>query len=220
MDFLVIGVSGQRDLHDFFFKQAKRDGYRSRAAYKLIEIDDKRHVLQKKDVVLDLGAAPGSWLQIASKRVGPRGKVIGIDLKVIEDVALDNVTTMQEDVTALTPDNFGSELFDVILSDMAPNTTGTRTIDHHGSVHLCNTALNLATSLLKPHGNVVMKVFEGEVYPELLERCSTMFEQAKGFKPKASRAISTEMFIVCLDRFEEVATKISLAPTPPTSGWS
>jgi len=220
MDFLVIGVSGQRDLHDFFFKQAKRDGYRCRAAYKLIEIDDKRHVLQKKDVVLDLGAAPGSWLQIASKRVGPRGKVIGIDLKVIEDVALDNVTTMQEDVTVLTPDNFGGDLFDVILSDMAPNTTGTRTIDHHGSVHLCNTALNLATSLLKPHGNVVMKVFEGEVYPELLERCSTMFEQAKGFKPKASRAISTEMFIVCLDRFEEVATKISLATTPPTSGWS
>ena len=220
MDFLVIGVSAQRDLHDFFFKQAKRDGYRSRAAYKLIEIDDKRHVLKKKDAVLDLGAAPGSWLQVASKRVGARGKVIGVDLKLIEELSLDNITTMQKDVTLLTPDNFGGELFDVLLSDMAPNTTGTRTIDHHGSVHLCNTALDLASTLLKPHGNVVMKVLEGEAYPELLERCSNMFDQAKGFKPKASRSISTEMFIICLGRFKELADTISLASNPPTSGWN
>ena len=196
-------MAAQRELQDFFFKEAKRNGFRSRAAYKLTEIDDKRHVLSKGDVVLDLGCAPGSWLQVVSKRVGPKGKTIGVDLKAIDQTNLpENVVTMVDDVMKLTPESFDNQLFDVILSDMAPNTTGTRTIDHHGSVNLCHTALDLATTLLKPHGNLVMKVLEGEAYPELLERCSQMFEQAKGFKPKASRAISTEMFVVCLDRHE------------------
>ena len=213
-------MSSQRDLHDFFFKEAKRNGYRSRAAYKLTEIDDKRHVLSKTDVVLDLGCAPGSWLKVVSKRIGLRGKAIGVDLKAIDQTNLpDNVVAIEGDVTTLTPESFDNKLFDVILSDMAPNTTGTRTIDHHGSVNLCHTALDLASTLLKPHGNLVMKVLEGEAYPELLERCSQMFEQAKGFKPKASRAISTEMFVVCLDRFEELQPPIQLAPAPPTSGW-
>ena len=213
-------MSSQRDLHDFFFKEAKRNGYRSRAAYKLTEIDDKRHVLSKTDVVLDLGCAPGSWLQVVSKRIGLSGKAIGVDLKAIDQTNLpDNVVAIEGDVTTLTPESFDNKLFDVILSDMAPNTTGTRTIDHHGSVNLCHTALDLASTLLKPHGNLVMKVLEGEAYPELLERCSQMFEQAKGFKPKASRAISTEMFVVCLDRFEELQPPIQLAPAPPTSGW-
>lgn len=213
-------MSGQRELHDFFFKEAKRKGYHSRAAYKLIEIDDKRGILGNKDFVLDLGAAPGSWLQVVSQRVGPRGRVIGVDLKEINGLLPDNVTTIQEDVTTLTPERFDGDLFDVILSDMAPNTTGTRIIDHHGSVRLCHSALDLATSLLKPHGNFVMKVLEGEAYPELLERCSHMFESAKGCKPKASRAISTEMFIVCLNRNENVQPISPLSPPPPTSGWS
>ena len=213
-------MAAQRELHDFFFKEAKRNGYRSRAAYKLIEIDDKRHILTKGDLVLDLGAAPGSWLQVISKRVGPKGKTIGVDLKAIDQTNLpENVTTLQDDVTTLTPDTFNGELFDVLLSDMAPNTTGTRTIDHHGSVTLCHTALDLATTLLIPHGNLVMKILEGEAYPELLERCGQMFETAKGFKPKASRGISTEMFVVCLDRYEELQPPIGLAPPPPTSGW-
>jgi 23S rRNA (uridine2552-2'-O)-methyltransferase len=214
-------MAAQRELHDFFFKEAKRNGYRSRAAYKLMEIDDKKHILSKGDVVLDLGCAPGSWLQVIAKRVGPNGKVIGVDLKAIDQTNLpENVTTMQEDVTTLSPETFGGELFHAILSDMAPNTTGTRTIDHHGSVNLCSTALDLATTLLKPHGNLVMKVLEGESYPELLERCNQMFEHSKGFKPKASRAISTEMFVVCVDRFEEIRPSIELAPPPPTSGWN
>jgi len=106
-----------------------------------------------------------------------------------------------------------------VLSDMAPNTTGTKTIDHHGSIHLCHTVLDVATTVLKPHGNLVMKVLEGEAYPELLERCQQMFEQAKGFKPKASRAVSTEMFVVCIDRYEDLHPLIPITPPPPTSGW-
>ena len=218
--FLGKPMAAQRELHDFFFKEAKRKGYRSRAAYKLTEIDDKKHVLKKRDVVLDLGCAPGSWLQVISQRIGPRGKAIGVDLKAIDQTnLLENVVTIQEDVTALTPETFGGDLFDVLLSDMAPNTTGVRTTDHYGSVRLCHCALDLATTLLTPHGNLVMKVLEGEAYPELLDRCSQMFAQSKGFKPKASRAISTEMFVVCLDRNEELQPPMQIAPAPPARGW-
>ena len=212
-------MSTQRDLHDHFFREAKRNGYRSRAAYKLIEIDDKIQIFQKGDVVLDLGAAPGSWLQVAIERVGKQGMVIGVDLKEIDGFESDQITLMQDDVTALTPESFDGELFDVILSDMAPNTTGTRTIDHHGSVNLCHIAIDLSAILLKPSGNLVMKVLEGEAYKDLLDRAQTYFEVAKGYKPKASRAISTEMFIVCTGKFEEVPPLIASASPPPSSGW-
>lgn len=219
-------MSAQRELHDFFFKEAKRKGYRSRAAYKLSEIADKRNVLQKGDVVLDLGAAPGSWLQVVSERIGEHGKVVGVDLKEIEEGLPFNVVTIQEDVTLLTTEVLSSVLgsnfrgFDSILSDMAPSTTGTKTVDHHGSVNLCHTALDLSAKLLKPHGNLVMKVLEGEAYPELLKRSANCFELAKGYKPKASRAISTEMFIVCLDRNEDMPKPLKPAPAPPTTGWN
>ena len=214
-------MSGQRELHDHFFREAKRNGYRSRAAYKLIEINKKRNILKKGDLVLDLGAAPGSWLQVVSEQIGSSGKVIGVDLTEIEGSLPDNVITIQDDVTTLTPTSFeGVTAFDVILSDMAPSTTGTRTIDHHGSVQLCNTALDLAATILKPHGHLVMKVLEGEVYRDLLDRAADSFENAKGYKPKASRSISTEMYIVCLNRNEDMPKPIQLAPPPPTSGWN
>ena len=213
-------MSQRRDLHDHFFREAKRNGYRSRAAYKLLEIDDKRNILQKNDCVLDLGASPGSWLQVASQRVGPMGKVIGVDLKAIDGSLPENVVTMQHDVTELTLDSLGSDIvFDVILSDMAPDTTGNRTIDHHGSVRLCHTVLDLASQLLRPGGNLVMKVLEGEAYRELLDRAGECFSVAKGYKPKASRAISTEMFVVCTSRSKEMPKPTPVAPPPPTSGW-
>jgi len=103
--------------------------------------------------------------------------------------------------------------------DMAPNTTGNRTIDHHGSVRLCHTALDIAATLLRPKGNLVMKVLEGEAYKELLDRCESCFAGAKGFKPKASRAISTEMFVVCTGRREDMPNPMDVAPASPTSGW-
>jgi 23S rRNA (uridine2552-2'-O)-methyltransferase len=214
-------VSGQRELHDHYFREAKRNGYRSRAAYKLIEIDEKRHILKKGDLVLDLGAAPGSWLQVVSQRIGPDGKVIGVDLSAIDGALPENVVILQDDVTTLTQSSFADEtVFDVILSDMAPNTTGNKTIDHHGSVRLCHTALDLATTMLKTGGNLVMKVLEGESYPELLNRAIDSFDTAKGYKPKASRSISSEMFIVCLGRREDMAQPVQIAPPPPSSGWN
>ena len=145
--------------------------------------------------------------------------MIGVDLKEIEEMDIDRITLIHGDVNTLTPEFFEGELFDVILSDMAPNTTGTRAIDHHGSVRLCHTTIDLASNLLKPDGNLVMKVLEGEAYKDLLARAASYFEVAKGFKPKASRAISTEMYIVCTGKFEEVPPTIPAIKTAPTSGW-
>ena len=188
-----------REIHDHFFREAKREGYRSRAAYKLIEIDDRRHVLSKGDVVLDCGAAPGSWLQVASPRVGGRGRVLGVDLLEIQAHDLPrNVTVRQGDVLQYDiPEELGQQA-DVVLSDMAPATTGTPSADHFRSARLCGDLLDRLPEWLAKGGNCVMKVFEGEAYPDLLARSGRMFERAKGFKPKASRSDSVEIFLVCL----------------------
>lgn len=197
----------QRELHDFYFKEAKREGYCSRAAYKLIEIDDRRKILGKGDRVLDCGAAPGSWLQVASQRVGSRGVVVGVDLTPIRPPDRGgNVRVVTGDLReipseALLAQAFGASpppgaRFDVILSDMAPSTTGDRTIDHHQSARLAGAALERCPDLLARGGHLVVKVLEGEAYPDLLSACRAAFDTVKGFKPKASRSASTEMYIV------------------------
>jgi 23S rRNA (uridine2552-2'-O)-methyltransferase len=194
-----------RDVQDHYFHLAKKEGYVSRAAYKLIEIDDRKKILRKGDRVLDCGAAPGSWLQVAAKRVGDHGIVIGIDLQPIKlpqrfDQA--NIKTLEGDFTATDPQQLlrmvGSRgtHFDAVLSDMAPKTTGDPFSDHHQSVRLCHSLLDQCDTLLKPGGNLVMKVFEGEAYAELVKRTVMMFSTAKGYKPKASRSESTEMYVV------------------------
>lgn len=186
------------EVQDHYFKQAKREGYLSRAAYKLIEIDDRKKLLRKGDRVLDCGAAPGSWLQVAAKRVGPKGEVIGIDLNPISHRFEKNITVIEGDLTKIDAAELlrGGPHFDVVLSDMAPKTTGDRIIDHHRSVRLCEAVLDRCGELLKSGGKIAMKVFEGEVYPDLLARTRGMFEKVKGFKPKASRDSSTEMYII------------------------
>ncbi|MCI0363705.1 MAG: RlmE family RNA methyltransferase [Phycisphaerales bacterium] len=192
-----------REVQDHYFKEAKREGYLSRAAYKLIEIDDRKKVLKRGDRVLDCGAAPGSWLQVAAKRVGPKGVVVGIDIQPITHrfdglpvrmVASDFTTALPDQLLQLAGD--ANRKFDVILSDMAPNTSGDPSGDHFRSVRLCEALLDRCPALLRAGGNLVMKVFEGEAYPELLKRTAGMFESAKGFKPKASRSESREMYIV------------------------
>jgi 23S rRNA (uridine2552-2'-O)-methyltransferase len=188
-----------RDVQDHYFRLAKKEGYLSRAAYKLIEIDDRRKILRRGDCVLDCGAAPGSWLQAAAKRVGPRGVVVGIDLKPITHAFTEaNVRTVVGDVVNIAASELLGDLaaFDVILSDMAPSTTGVPSADHHHSVRLCEALLDRCKELLRPGGTVCMKVFEGEAYPALLSRTKAMFETVKGFKPKATRGESREMYIV------------------------
>jgi 23S rRNA (uridine2552-2'-O)-methyltransferase len=224
-----------KEVQDHYFREAKREGYLSRAAYKLIEIDDRKKLLRRGDAVLDCGAAPGSWLQVASLRVGEKGIVVGIDLQPIR-LSSANVRTMEGDLrvvadeTLLAPIRGSGEsqrarLFDVILSDMAPSTTGDPRADHFRSVQLCEMALDRAGGLLKRGGNLVMKVFEGESYPALLQRCHLLFESCKGFKPKASRSESVEMYIVAQDYRGPTTTSpstIQPSATPSKrrpSGW-
>ena len=221
-----------RDVQDHWFRQAKREGYRSRAAFKLKEIDDKKKVLSKGDRVLDCGAAPGSWCQVASRRIGPRGSVIGVDLKLIDPSGLPpNVILREADLREVDLASLGGAAFDVVLSDMAPDTTGDHFGDHHRSIRLCNELLDRAGTWLRPGGNLVMKVFEGEAYRDLLDRAGSMFEKAKGFKPLASRGESVEMFVICskhLTASEKAAESSGAAeveeiapPRPkPGPGWS
>jgi 23S rRNA (uridine2552-2'-O)-methyltransferase len=194
-----------KEVQDHWFRLAKEEGYRSRAAYKLIDIDDRKRLIRRGNRVLDAGAAPGSWSQVAAMRVGPKGEVVAVDLKQIN--------------------GGGYPSFDVILSDMAPDTTGNPMGDAMRSARLCHDLLDLAVDWLRPGGNLAMKVFEGGEYPELLKRASRMFEEAKGYKPRASRAESVEMFVVCLgyrgnDGRVPTAEDALLPKRKPSKGWS
>ena len=187
----------RRQLHDPYFKKAKAEGYLARSAYKLKEINERRRLFGPGARVLDLGCAPGAWLQVAGELVGPKGVVVGIDLQEVRETLGPNIHTIQGDIYAteaarLTGES--GEPFDAVLSDMAPNTTGHG--DHFLSVRLCRRALELLPALLRPGGNFAMKVFEGEEYIALLEETQQLFREARGFKPKASREVSSEMYIV------------------------
>lgn len=222
-----------REIQDHYFKQAKADGYVSRAAYKLIEIDDRKKVFRSGDRVLDCGCAPGSWLQVAGKRVGPKGSVIGIDLQRVNRSFGVNVRVIEGDFTSspleqLTLRDEPYRRFDVILSDMAPNTTGDPSGDHHRSARLCEALLDRGGELLKSGGNLVMKVFEGETYPALLRRTQALFETAKGFKPMASRSESAEMYVIAkgfapADDIASIRSAHADHGPPkrrPSSGWA
>lgn len=216
-----------RDVQDHWFREAKRQGYRSRAAFKLIEIDERRQVIARGDVVLDAGAAPGSWSQVAAKRVGSRGRVVAVDLKKIDTHLMpDEIELIEGDLRDFDPASVGVETFDVLLSDMAPDTTGNPFGDHHRSVRLCHDLLDRARLWLRPGGNLVMKVFEGEAYRDLLDRTAGMFEKSKGFKPKASRGESVEMFVTGLGHRPEAEVgppddpHLLAPPRPkPSPGW-
>jgi 23S rRNA (uridine2552-2'-O)-methyltransferase len=186
-----------RKLHDAYFKQAKAEGYVARSAYKLIEINEKKRVLRRGKRVLDLGCAPGSWLQVVEKIIGDRGVAVGVDLQPVATRFGPRVHVLQGDVFALEPAVLlgeSGEPFDVVLSDMAPSTTGHG--DDFMSVRLCRRVLELLPQVLAPGGAVVMKVLEGAEFPELLKETKRVFREAGATKPAASRDVSREIFIV------------------------
>ena len=185
-----------RKLHDRFFKQAKAEGFAARSAYKLIEINEKKRVVRRGDRVLDLGCAPGSWLQVVEGIIGERGLALGIDLQEVSTRFGPRVRVLQGDAFTLDPKaitDFAGGRFDVVLSDMAPSTTG------HGddflSVRLCRRVLELLPAVLARGGNVLMKVLEGEEFPALLKETKALFKEAGATKPAASRDVSREIFI-------------------------
>jgi 23S rRNA (uridine2552-2'-O)-methyltransferase len=190
-------VAKPRTLHDEFFKKAKADGYAARSAYKLMEIQEKRRLIRKSDRVLDLGCAPGSWLQVVEKLLGPHGRAVGIDLQAVDLEFGEAITTVVGDIYTTPPETLIAlnkrEKFDMFLSDMAPNTSG------HGddflSARLCDRVLDLCHPLLFPGGNLLMKILEGEPTPDVIRRTKSLFREAGTTKPKASRDVSREIFI-------------------------
>ncbi len=204
-------MARQRDIHDHYFREAKRQGFAARSAYKLLEIQDKKSIVRRGDWVLDLGCAPGGWLQVILKHLGPRtsgGKVVGIDLQPTQTHNKfwdDRIITVVGDAFEMSPDKLRSYLgesiktryYNVVLSDMMAATTGHHSSDHYASIRLAERALELTPSLLNTQGSFVVKVFEGEVYPDFVSQCKSMFDKVKGFKPKASRNESREMYVIC-----------------------
>jgi 23S rRNA (uridine2552-2'-O)-methyltransferase len=187
-----------RQLNDPYVARAKREGYRSRAAYKLIEIDAKHHFLKPGARVVDLGAAPGGWSQVAARRVGEGGRVVAID--VLEMGAIPGVTFLQLDFhDAAAPDRLkvliGVEA-DVVLSDMAPNTTGHRQTDHLRIMALAELAVDFARTVLAPGGALLCKVLQGGTEPALLAALKRDFAAVKHVKPAASRADSAELYLL------------------------
>lgn len=199
-------MAATREIQDHYFREAKRLGYVARSAFKLKEILEKKRLINPGDYVLDLGCAPGAWLQIACQHVGPASKgglVLGLDLKPVRrplrfcDEAL---LTREGDVFKVTAaellDLTNGRHFDLVLSDMMASTSGHHHSDHYQSIHLARRALELANDVLRTGGSFVVKVFEGAEYPALLDECKARFDKVKGFKPKASRNESTEMYII------------------------
>lgn len=187
----------RRQIHDTYFHQAKAEGYAARSAYKLQQIQDAKRLLRPGMRVLDLGCSPGSWLQVASEIVGPNGRVVGLDLKPVKLALPKWVTTLEGDIFRTDPRTLtepAGGLFDVVLSDMAPNTIGHG--DAERSDELCRRILEVLPGLLKPTGSLAMKVLEGGPFPQLLRDVKGMFAQAKPYKPKASRDVSVEIFVI------------------------
>ena len=188
----------ERQLNDPYVHAAKTKGYRSRAAFKIIELDAQFHFLKKGARVLDLGAAPGGWSQIAAERVGPKGQVVATD--ILEMEPLDCVTFIHADLLeATTPQMLIAALggpADVVLTDMAAPTTGHRPPDHLRTTALLEAALDMADDTLRPGGIFVGKAFQGGTAGALLQRLKKSFAIVKHVKPPASRAQSVELYLV------------------------
>jgi 23S rRNA (uridine2552-2'-O)-methyltransferase len=187
----------QRQLNDPYVARAKKDGYRGRAAYKLIDLDDKFKLLKQGMRVLDLGAAPGGWTQVAVQRCGA-GNVLGVDLKEIEPIpgAMLMVQDFMEDsAPARIREALGGKVH-AVISDMAPNASGQPSIDHLRIIGLCEAALEFAVEMLEPGGIFVAKVWQGGSQPELLKLLRQHFEKVRHAKPESSRKNSAESFVV------------------------
>ena len=191
-----------RHLNDEFFIKSKKEGYRSRAAYKLIQINEKFRIFRPGLNVLDLGAAPGGWCQVSQRLTFPKSKILGVDKLNINSI--EGVKLLKGDVcepnTQNEISNFFSKKVDVILSDMAPNTTGNSLTDHIRIINLVEIALDLLEKFLAPNGYFVCKIFQGGAQGKLYKDMSLLIKNIKYFKPLASRKESSETYLVGLKK--------------------
>ncbi|MFA5792306.1 MAG: RlmE family RNA methyltransferase [Candidatus Gracilibacteria bacterium] len=190
-------------VQDRYFLLAKEKGYRARSAFKLLDINKKFSILRAGQTVVDLGAAPGSFLQVISSVVGPKGKAFGIDLQEIDPFPQKNIITLQcdifdKDAVLATLENAGFKQVDVVTSDLAPKTSGIRDLDQGLSEELTDQAFYLSTQLLKKGGSFVGKIFEGPEMALLIKRIKRRFKHVHVFKPPACRDRSFETYIVAI----------------------
>lgn len=180
-------------------KRAQQEGYRSRAAFKLLELQERDRVLAPGQLVVDLGAAPGSWSQAASRIVGPNGRIIALDILPMEplpDVAFIQADFREGASLVLLRKILNGETVDVVLSDMAPNMSGSPAVDQPRMMYLCELALELARELLKPGGSLVVKSFHGEGFEIFYKALRSSFNRVASRKPKSSRSRSRELYLV------------------------
>jgi 23S rRNA (uridine2552-2'-O)-methyltransferase len=188
---------------DLYRRKAKEEGYRSRAAYKLLQINNKYKIIRAGSKVVDVGCAPGGWLQVASDLAGPRGLVVGVDIARVKNVGRKNVVIFQGDVTS---EEFVSKLFesirkgkaDCVLADLSPKLSGIWDMDHFKQVELCHRVLDLLPEILASQGSSVMKAFHGAELDSLIKRLRESFSRVEISKPEASRNESSEVYLVSL----------------------
>lgn len=192
-------------VNDPYVQLAQKEGYRSRAAYKLIEIDEKDHLLKPGMVVVDLGATPGGWSQVAARKVGHAGKVIGLDLLPLDPLA--GVDFIQGDfrddaVLKQLEDLLQGRPVGLVISDMAPNISGVASMDQARAMHLAELAMEFAIEHLTPEGSFLVKVFQGAGFEEYLKQMRSSFSKVVTRKPKASRDRSSEVYLLASGKLE------------------
>jgi 23S rRNA (uridine2552-2'-O)-methyltransferase len=193
----------QNRKRDYYYQKAKAENYRSRATYKLSQTAKKYRFIRRGDIVVDLGAAPGGWIQAARKIVGKTGFVLGVDLKPIEPFTQEYVRTIVADLNA--PETLQQILdflpgkADVVISDASPNISGVWEVDNARQIDLASQALKIALNVLRPSGNFFVKVFEGDMLPGFVKTVKKHFDEVKVVKPKASRAKSSEMYLLAMN---------------------
>jgi 23S rRNA (uridine2552-2'-O)-methyltransferase len=193
----------QEHLNDPYVKLAQKDGYRARAAYKLIEIDDKDKLIKPGMTIVDLGSTPGSWSQVTVKRLNGQGRIIALD--ILEMQPIGGVEFIcgdfrEESILNLLEKSLNNQPVDLVISDMAPNISGIATVDQAGAAYLTELALDFCKDWLKPQGNFLVKVFIGAGFEEILKNMRTMFDKVVTRKPKASRDRSSEVYLLGLGK--------------------
>jgi 23S rRNA (uridine2552-2'-O)-methyltransferase len=190
-------------INDEFVKRAQKEGYRARAAYKLIEIDDKDKLIKPGMTIVDLGATPGSWSQVAVQRLKGQGRIIALDLlemEPIKGVEFIKGDFREDAVLKQLENSLNGKQVDLVIADMAPNISGITIVDQAGAAYLTELALELSKDWLKPSGNFLVKVFIGEGFDEILLNMRAMFDKVVTRKPKASRGRSSEVYLLGLGR--------------------
>ncbi len=195
-------MSPQYERKDHYYKKAKEQGLASRAVFKLEELDQKFHLLKTGSKVLDMGCAPGGWLQYIAKKIGPQGKAVGVDLLKVKTKFPSNISirqgdATQEEIQKLCREDLRAEA-DLIVSDMSPNLSGIHFKDNYESFQLCLNVLKVVQKILKKGGNMVVKIFPGDELGEFKKKLQENFEEIKTYVPKATRKGSSEIYLISL----------------------